>query len=215
MYFNFKKIEFVDTSSGAIRMGECSEKAKTILSWTIRSLKSDLSLSQPIVSSSQIDDFNGMLFFQLGLFLLSKTVVPAVLQPFLPDIFAIATAIFNQSSDPGQEQRQRQRKSIDLALRMVLNMFALFTPATIVDLAPSASLTAGIFSLLLQELVPVEQTIETEQAGIIDLSLEVLLLFPINEISCIDEKAVATIGLLTQFIRYCGCFSFNSRSIHY
>ena len=213
MYFNFKKIEFVDTSSGAIRMGECSEEAKTILSWTISSLKSDLSLSLLVVSSPQIDDFNGMLFFQLGLFLLSKTVVPAVLQPFLPDIFAIATAIFNQSSDPSKEQRQS--KTIDLALRMVLNMFALFTPATIVDLAPSASLTAGLFSLLLQELDPVEQTIETEQAGIIDLSLEVLVLFPINEISCIDEKAVATIGLLTQFIRYCGCFSFNSRSIHY
>lgn len=192
-----KKLElkFVDSAFDAIyRIGECSDKAKTIISWTIRSIRNSLSLL--IESSLQMEDLNGLLLMQLGLFLLSNTAVSAVVQPFLPEILSIATTILNQISDLTLEQRQQ--KTIELALRMVLNMFVLFTPAAIFDVASSTTLTVEIFNLLLQELA---NTVETEHALIVDLSLQVLLLCPINEFACIDEKAVNSIGLLTKFIR--------------
>ena len=188
-------LKFVETAFDAIyRIGECSDKAKTIISWTIKSIRNSLSLL--IVSSPRMEYFRGLLLLQLGLFLLSNTAVSAIVQPYLPDSISIATTILNQRSDPTQEQRQR--KTIELTLRMVLHMFVLFTPVTIFDVAPSTSLIVEIFNLLLQELA---NTVETEHTMIVDSSLQVLLLCPINEVVCIDEKAVKSIGLLTKFIR--------------
>ena len=184
------------TSNAFRRIEECSEDVNQILSCAISSIKAGILVSSP---PAPIDDYSEALMSQLGLFLLSHFAVPAVLRPFFPDIITAITTIFSQNFDFSEEQRHK--KTIEWSLRAILNMFKLFTPDAKLDVVPFTTLMTGVFNFLLRELGSLEHKAETENFQLVDLSLEVLLLCPLDHVACVDEPAVNSIGLLTQFIR--------------